>query len=143
MSPENVMVVQRIIQAFMQRDWPTALDCYDDAVELDQTRMPGGGVYHGHDRMNAFYARWLGSWDEFEAKLVELIDAGDDVIAILDISGVGKTSGAAVTCARRTSTRSPVARSYGTWAIRMPRRLSKRWGCGSSCVSLRGQAAGR
>jgi ketosteroid isomerase-like protein len=97
MSQENVKVVQRIIQAFMQRDWPTALDCYDDAVELDQTRMPGGGVYHGHDGMNAFYARWIGSWNEFEAKLVELIDAGDDAIAILDMSGVGKTSGVAVT----------------------------------------------
>ena len=97
MSEENVEVVQRIVQAFMRQDWATALDGYDEAVELDQSRMPGGGVYHGHDGMNAFYARWIGSWDEFEAKPLEFIDAGDDVIAIMDISGTGKASGAAVT----------------------------------------------
>jgi ketosteroid isomerase-like protein len=96
MSRENVEVVQRIIAAFMRQDWATALNGYDEAVELDQSRMPGGGVYHGHEGMRRFYARWIGSWDEFEANPVEFIDAGDEVIVILDISGTGKASGAAV-----------------------------------------------
>jgi ketosteroid isomerase-like protein len=47
--------------------------------------------------MSAFYARWIGSWDEFAVKPVDFIDAGDDVIAIIEIRGTGKASGAAVT----------------------------------------------
>jgi ketosteroid isomerase-like protein len=96
MSSENLDVVRRIIQAFKRQEWATALDGYDEAAELDQSRMPGGGVYHGREEINRFYARWVGSWDEFEVDPVELLDAGDDVIAIMDISGIGRASGAAV-----------------------------------------------
>jgi hypothetical protein len=46
MSQENVEVVRGIVEAFMRRDCATALTGYDEAVELDQTRMPDGGVYH-------------------------------------------------------------------------------------------------
>jgi hypothetical protein len=60
MSQENVELVQRIIQAFMRQDWATALGGFDESVELHQSRMPGGGVFHGHDGMSAFYARGSG-----------------------------------------------------------------------------------
>jgi ketosteroid isomerase-like protein len=96
MSQENVEVVRGIVEAFMRRDWATALTGYDEAVELDQTRMPDGGVYHGHHGMREFYGRWIGSWEDFRANPVEFIDAGDEVVVIMEISGTGKSSGAAV-----------------------------------------------
>lgn len=97
MSDENVEVVRGMLEAFRGQDWAAALDTYHEDAELDQSRMPGGGVYHGHDDIRAFYARWLGSWEKFEANPVELIDAGDEVIVIMKINGIGRTSGAAVT----------------------------------------------
>ena len=81
----------------MRQDWDKALDGYNEAVELDQSRMPDGGIYHGHDGMREFYARWIASWDNFHAKLVDLMDAGDGTVVIMEISGIGKASGAAVT----------------------------------------------
>jgi ketosteroid isomerase-like protein len=97
MSQENVQAVKRIVEAFMRQDWATALNGYDDAVELDQRRMPDGGIYHGHRGMREFYARWIGSWDHFDANPVEFMDAGDGIVVIMEISGTGKASGAAVT----------------------------------------------
>jgi ketosteroid isomerase-like protein len=99
MSEENVETVRRIVEAFCAGEWTTTLDTYyDDAVELDQSRMPDGGVYHGRDGMREFYRRWIGSWDHFEAQPLEFIDAGDaGVIALMQIRGIGKGSGAAVT----------------------------------------------
>jgi ketosteroid isomerase-like protein len=97
MSQENVQVVRRIVDAARRQDWATALSGYDEAVELDQSRMPGGGIYHGHDGMRKFYRRWIGSWDDFRADPIEFIDAGLAIIVIMEIGGTGKGSGAAVT----------------------------------------------
>jgi ketosteroid isomerase-like protein len=97
MSQANVEVVRRIIDAARREDWDTALSGYDEAVELDQTRMPDGGTYHGHDGMRDFYRRWIGSWDDFRADPIEFIDAGGAIIVIMEISGTGKGSGASVT----------------------------------------------
>ena len=47
MSQENVEVVQTLVAASQRGDWEAALDTYDPAVELDESRMPDGGVYHG------------------------------------------------------------------------------------------------
>ena len=81
----------------MRQDWATALDAYDDTVELDETRLPGGGVHRGRDGVTAFFTRWVGSWTEFEITPLELIDVGDDVVAVMDISGTGRASGVSVT----------------------------------------------
>ncbi len=97
MSQEKLEVVRRIVGAFCAGDWRTALNGYDEAVELDQSRMPDGGIYHGHQGMREFYARWVGSWDHFDAHPVEFIDAGDATIVVMQISGTGKGSGASVT----------------------------------------------
>jgi hypothetical protein len=48
MSQENVEIVRGIIEAARRGDWETAIREYDPDVILDQTRMPGGGVYRGH-----------------------------------------------------------------------------------------------
>jgi uncharacterized protein len=97
MSEENVETVRRIVGAFCAGDWTTALNGYDEAVELDQSRMPDGGLYHGHQGMREFYRRWVGTWEHFHANPVEFIDTGDAILVIMEISGTGKGSGAPVT----------------------------------------------
>ena len=85
-----------MIEAAQREDWETALSCYDEAVELDQTRMPDGGTYTGIEGVRQFYSGWIQSWDEFRMTLQQLVDVGERVVAISDIRGTGRGSGLAV-----------------------------------------------
>jgi ketosteroid isomerase-like protein len=96
MSEENVEIVRRIIQAARRGDWESAMSGYDQAVVLDQSRMPDGGVYHGHDGVREFYGRWFGAWQDFRIEPERLVDVGDQVVDINVVSGRGRGSGAAV-----------------------------------------------
>jgi ketosteroid isomerase-like protein len=96
MSKENVEIVRRIIDAAHRGDWKAAMTGYDPAVVLDQSRVPGGGVYHGHEGVREFYARWIGAWDDFGIELKRLIDAGDHVVDINEVTGKGRDSGVPV-----------------------------------------------
>ena len=69
MSQENVEIVRRIIDATRRGDWGAALRDYDQGVILDQSRMPGGGVYRGHEGLREFYGRWFGAWEHFRIKM--------------------------------------------------------------------------
>jgi hypothetical protein len=44
MSQENVEIVQALVAASQRGDWEAALDNYDPAVELDESRMLDGGL---------------------------------------------------------------------------------------------------
>ena len=97
MSEENVEIIRRVNDAFRAGDWEAALAGYEEDAELDTTRMPGGGIAHGPTGAREFYTRWMAAWDQFQAGRLELIDAGDTVVLISLISGIGKGSGAEVT----------------------------------------------
>jgi ketosteroid isomerase-like protein len=96
MSQENVEIVRGIIEAARRGDWETAIREYDPDVILDQTRMPGGGVYRGHRGVRVFYSGWVRSWDDFHTALERLIDAGEQVVDINEVSGRGRSSGVQV-----------------------------------------------
>jgi uncharacterized protein len=96
MSEENVEIVRQLSDAFDAGDWDAALSPYDDGAELDMTRIPAGGVYRGPEGVRQFFGRWIASWDRFEVERLDLIDAGDAVVQISRITGIGKTSGAEV-----------------------------------------------
>ena len=96
MSEENVEIVRQLNDAFRVGDWDTALEPYDEEVELDVTRLPAGDVYHGPEGVREFFTHWITAWESFEVERLDLIDAGDVVIMISQITGVGKSSGAQV-----------------------------------------------
>jgi ketosteroid isomerase-like protein len=96
MSQENVEVVKGVVEAAMRRDWDAAMAAYDEGVVLDQTRLPDGGVYHGHEGVRAFFGQWFGAWNDLEIEPERMIDRGDQVIVILRFRGTGKGSGANV-----------------------------------------------
>jgi ketosteroid isomerase-like protein len=97
MSQENVEVVRQMVEAARRGDWETAMSFYEETVELDQSRMPDGGIYNGLEGVRRFFGRWFASWDEFEIEPQQLIDAGDQVVSIDVIRGTGKGSGVEVT----------------------------------------------
>jgi ketosteroid isomerase-like protein len=96
MSEQNVEVVRRIVEAAQRGDWDAAMAEYDEAVVLDQSRMPGGGIYYGHEGVRDFYVGWVGTWDDFRIKLERVVDAGDRVVDINEVIGTGRGSGAPV-----------------------------------------------
>jgi uncharacterized protein len=96
MSDENLEIVRRVSDAFRAADWDAALSSYDEEAELDMTRVPAGGVYRGREGVREFFTRWIAAWDRFEAERLDLIDAGNAVVLVNRIKGVGKDSGAEV-----------------------------------------------
>ena len=97
MSQENVDVVRAIIAAAETGDWDTAIKAFDPEVQLDQTRLPGGGVYKGFTGVWSFYEKWFGSWEEFRIDSQGVIAVPDGRVLSLDrVSGRGRRSGVEV-----------------------------------------------
>ena len=54
--------------------------------------------YRGYDGIRRFWTQFLSAWDEYGVQVDELIDAGDQVVAVLRLSG--RTNGLQVDEAR-------------------------------------------
>jgi len=95
MSPENVEMTRRAYEAFNRGDLESMLADFAPDFEYATTGMiPGaGGVYRGPEGWRDFTG-WLRN--EFERPRVEihdLIEAGDQVLAVVTLRGRGKQSG--------------------------------------------------
>jgi ketosteroid isomerase-like protein len=98
MAPENVEIVKGLMEAAERGDSDTAMEAFDPAVELDQTRFPDGGTYRGRDGVREFYDKWFGTWDELRIESQGVIELPDGrVVSLIRVSGRGKGSGVEVT----------------------------------------------
>jgi len=103
MSQENVEVV-RLAYDYVRtgQDTATVLAIYDLGVEWDISQAPARHllgephVFRGHDGLKKFFRAWYEAWDVVKPDLEELIDAGDQVIAIETTRGRGRASGLSV-----------------------------------------------
>src|SRR5688572_8763371 len=94
MSQENVEIVRRQYEAWKRGDYAEALAAYDEAIEWDATHFPEGRVYRGHDGVDEFMRRWVGTWDDFHLAVERFFDAGGDTVVIFTReSGRAKASG--------------------------------------------------
>ena len=99
MSGENVGLVRQAYEAFRRRDVDRWRQLFSPDVIWDMSGAASPavtGVYHGHEGMESFLRRWVGTWDEFSIETRELIDAGDSVVVVFRQSGRGKGSGVEV-----------------------------------------------
>ena len=102
MSEENVKLMRRAYELFNEGG-PDALisaGMWSPEVVFDfsPSEIPGLGVYRGRDEVRAFFEEdWFGAFpfEEWEVVLDELIDHGDQVIAMHHQRGLGASSGAA------------------------------------------------
>jgi uncharacterized protein len=77
--------------------WP--FEVYDPDIEWYPGGIEGVGfeqVYRGHDGVRAFWRHWLESWESMEFRVDDLIDAGDEVVALIWQRNRGRASGAVV-----------------------------------------------
>ena len=102
MSQENVEIVRRAYELFNEGGPEAVISAgiWSPEIVLDfsPSEIPGLGVYRGHDEVRAFFEEdWFGAFpfEEWEVELDELVDHGDQVIAVHHQRGLGASSGAA------------------------------------------------
>ena len=88
MSQENVEIVRTLLEGFARRDHERAFDFYDPDIEWDASSTRDvnadlAGVYHGHDGVRAYWRAWLSAWRDLDFELQDVLDAGDDVVALI------------------------------------------------------------
>jgi ketosteroid isomerase-like protein len=89
MSQENVELVRRLLEMFGNREHEAVFAFYDPDIEWDASRLRTSGVddlvgvYHGHDGVRTYWRRWLSAWSDLEFELEDVLDAGDDVVALI------------------------------------------------------------
>jgi ketosteroid isomerase-like protein len=89
MSQENVEVVRILLEGFAHRQHERAFEFYDPEIEWDASRMARvlpddvSAVYHGHDGVRAYWRNWLSAWSDIDFELQDVVDGGDEVVALI------------------------------------------------------------
>src|SRR5436190_2493807 len=96
MSQENVEIVRRVYEGWARGDFSEG-GVFDPEVEFEMPDGPEGASTRGFDAMRLTWQAGLNAWDDSRAEPTRFIDAGKDVIVVLNhIQARGKGSGAAV-----------------------------------------------
>jgi ketosteroid isomerase-like protein len=101
MSEENVEVVRGIYEAVARHNGVTPFEVYAEDIvwDLSNSRRTALGiepVYQGHEGVRQFWRDALSVFGEVNLEVEELIDAGDQVVAVTRERAVGRASGVPV-----------------------------------------------
>src|SRR6476469_10436284 len=91
MSEENVELVRRTYEAGNQADYDAVMSYFHPEIEFHAyPRSPGVGVYHGKQALREYIEN---AWEHYESgriEVEELLDAGDQVVAVITLHAVPK-----------------------------------------------------
>jgi ketosteroid isomerase-like protein len=95
MSAENVEIVRGGYEEFIATGEPVGRNMAPDFVWDMSTfhNWPERQTYAGIEGTREFLSDWVSAWEDWRLEVRELIDAGDDVVAIVHQSGRSKTTG--------------------------------------------------
>lgn len=98
MSQENAELVRRLFDAVRRRDSAAVLSIYHPEVEWDGSASRWAEVlpnakFQGHDGLRRFTRAYYEMWEDFEDELVEVIDAGEHVVVVVNSRARGRASG--------------------------------------------------
>jgi ketosteroid isomerase-like protein len=98
MSEENVDAVRQACAAWERGEWDASAELFDPDLEVvySTSAFPDAGTYRGGRVVLNAWRRWLEAWDEFRMEFVDVIEAGDHIVALNRLRGRGKESGATV-----------------------------------------------
>ena len=101
MSEENLDVVRRIYDAAARRDDVIPFEVYAEDIIWDMSNsrralLAMTPVYHGHEGVRQYWRENLSAFGAIDFEVEELIDAGDQVLAVIREREVGRASGAPV-----------------------------------------------
>ena len=95
MSQENVEIVRAVLAAnrdpaVVARAISGELDLgwVDPEIEWDASRLGEmipdlAQVYRGRDGVRTYWRRWFDAWRDLEFEVQDVLDAGDDVVALI------------------------------------------------------------
>ena len=89
MSQENVEKVRAAFAAHNRGDLVAWLDLYDPEVEFETLLL---GTHQGKEAMRSLYEENKANQPGYTVTPVELIDAGDKVITVVQVGGAGTAS---------------------------------------------------
>ena len=91
-------MVRRAYEAYSKGDLAAAASAYSEDTVWDVRRFrPDAEVHSGLDELAKYLVSWRATWTEHSFSLEQAIDAGDRVVAVIQESGRGTSSGAQVT----------------------------------------------
>ena len=97
MSQENVEAVLRGYEAVNQGDVDGAVAFVAPDCEVELPPMlPEADANQGREGLKRVWASWIDSFEHFRMEIEEVIDAGDRVMVMACLRGIGKDSGAEV-----------------------------------------------
>jgi len=95
MSAENVEIVRRGYEHFAKTG-EVLEEIIGPGFVWDMSTFrswPERQTYEGIDGAREFLANWSSAWEVWRLEVVDIKDAGDEVVAILHQSGTAKTTG--------------------------------------------------
>jgi ketosteroid isomerase-like protein len=94
MSQENVELIRRSFEVFARTgDIPWDMIAAD--IEIRDHDLPDaiGEVFRGREGYQRWLSVWDSAWEDYELEPEDLIDAGNQVIAVFRLRATGKGSG--------------------------------------------------
>ncbi len=76
------MLVQEIYRAFAEHRFPADY-LAEEFVWETAPDIPGAGIHEGHAAVRAYFRDWVGGWHQAESNVEQLIDRGDQVVALI------------------------------------------------------------
>jgi ketosteroid isomerase-like protein len=90
----NVEALQRGYEALNRGDVSLVLELLDPDLEWHEPGdSPEAGTHHGRDSFERFFRSWIDSFDEFRVEPEQVVQRGNDLVAVVRQSGRGRASG--------------------------------------------------
>ncbi|MCW3032233.1 MAG: uncharacterized protein QOK19_472 [Solirubrobacteraceae bacterium] len=97
MSQQNVENARMAIEAFNRGDRETAFERSHPDIEWVVARQhPSATTHRGPEAIAAYLREWQEAVDQLEFRIERAVDAGDAVVTIGKLRGVGVQSGAEI-----------------------------------------------
>ncbi len=101
MSHENVEIVRRVYDAAARGDNTTPYEVYAEDIVWDLSNARRAALlmkptYQGHEGVRQFWRESYSVFGDVDFEVDELLDAGDEVVAVIREREVGRASGAPV-----------------------------------------------
>ena len=94
MTQENVQTARELLDRWQRGD--PALNLFTEDCVFDYTAFPDGQVVQGREEIAEFIRSWIGTWEEYELLVDDVIGADDQVVALTTERGRGRGSDAHV-----------------------------------------------
>jgi ketosteroid isomerase-like protein len=94
MSQENVETVRGVYAEWAEGNFRAGMDLYDPLILFVQGQgFPEQGAYLGLDGIQDFTSRFLEAWERVTMEALEVLDAGNSVVARVIQRAIGRGSG--------------------------------------------------